>query len=39
VEQTGWGLAKRIKWPVTVSGVTMRWPLGAGPLKRHAAQW
>jgi hypothetical protein len=39
VEQTGWGLAKRIKWPVTVSGVTMRWPLGAGPLKRHTAHW
>lgn len=39
VEHTGWGLAKRIKWPVSVSGVTMHWPLGAGPLKRHAAQW
>lgn len=39
MEQTGWGLAKRIKWPVTVSGVTMRWYLGAGPLKRHAAHW
>jgi hypothetical protein len=39
MEQTGWGSARRIKWPVTVSGVTMRWRLGAGPLKRHAAQW
>jgi CoA-transferase family III len=39
MEQTGWGLAKRIKWPVTVSGVNMRWYLGAGPLKRHAAHW
>jgi len=39
VEQTGWGVAKRLKWPVTVSGVTMHWPLGAGPLKRHQAQW
>lgn len=39
VEHTGWGLAKRIRWPVSVSGVRMHWPLGAGPLKRHAPQW
>lgn len=39
MEHTGWGLARRIRWPVTVSGVTMHWPLGAGPLKRHTAQW
>jgi crotonobetainyl-CoA:carnitine CoA-transferase CaiB-like acyl-CoA transferase len=39
MEHTGWGLARRIRWPVTVSGVTLHWPLGAGPLKRHTAQW
>lgn len=39
MEHTGWGLARRIRWPVNVSGVTMHWPLGAGQLKRHTAQW
>jgi crotonobetainyl-CoA:carnitine CoA-transferase CaiB-like acyl-CoA transferase len=38
-ERTGWGLAKRIKWPVRVTGVEMKWSVGAGPLKRDAARW
>lgn len=39
IENTAWGPAKRLKWPVSVSGVEMRWPIGAGPLKRHDARW
>ena len=38
-EQTGWGPAKRVKWPVTVSEVEMKWAVGAGPLKRDDARW
>lgn len=38
-EHTGWGPAKRVKWPVRVTGVEMKWPAGTGPLKRDAAHW
>jgi len=38
-EHTGWGPAKRVKWPVRVTGVEMKWSVGAGPLKRDAARW
>jgi len=39
IENTGWGPAKRIKWPLSISGVEMNWSIGAGPLKRDAAHW
>lgn len=39
IEHTGWGPAKRVKWPVQITEVEMKWPLGAGPLKRDAARW
>lgn len=39
VELTVWGPARRVKWPVTVSGINMQWSLGAGPLKRDQANW
>jgi crotonobetainyl-CoA:carnitine CoA-transferase CaiB-like acyl-CoA transferase len=38
-EHTGWGPAKRIKWPVQIAGVDMKWSVGAGPLKRDEARW
>jgi crotonobetainyl-CoA:carnitine CoA-transferase CaiB-like acyl-CoA transferase len=38
-EHTGWGPAKRVKWPVHINGVEMKWSVGAGPLKRDAACW
>jgi crotonobetainyl-CoA:carnitine CoA-transferase CaiB-like acyl-CoA transferase len=38
-ERTGWGPAKRIKWPVQIAGVEMKWSVGAGPLKRDEARW
>lgn len=38
-EHTGWGPAKRVKWPVRVTGIEMKWSVGAGPLKREAARW
>lgn len=38
-EHTGWGPAKRIKWPVQITGVDMKWSVGAGPLKRDEARW
>ena len=38
-EHTSWGPAKRVKWPVHVTGVEMNWAVGAGPLKRDAARW
>ncbi len=39
VEATGWGPAHRVKAPVVVAGQKMQWPIGAGPLRRHAARW
>jgi hypothetical protein len=39
IEHTHWGPAKRVKWPVNIAGVEMKWSLGAGPLKRDAAHW
>jgi len=38
-EHTDWGPAKRLKWPVHITGVEMKWAVGAGPLKRDAARW
>lgn len=39
IEHTAWGPAHRLKWPVTVSDIAMRWSVGAGPLKRDNANW
>ena len=39
VESTHWGPARRMTWPLKVTGVEMNWPIGAGPLKRHPALW
>ncbi len=38
-EMTQWGSAKRLKWPVTVTGVDMAWSPGSGALGRHYAAW
>lgn len=38
-EHTEWGPAKRVKWPMRITGVEMKWSVGAGPLKRDAAHW
>ena len=38
-EHTHWGPAKRVKWPVQITGVEMNWSVGAGPLKRDEARW
>lgn len=38
-EITQWGSAKRLRWPVTVSGIDVHWSLGSGPLGRHKAAW
>lgn len=38
-EMTQWGSAKRLKWPVTVTGVDMAWSPGSGALGRHRAAW
>lgn len=38
-EITQWGSAKRLRWPVKVSGVQVSWSLGSGPLGRHRAAW
>ena len=39
VENTGWGPAKRIKFPITIGGSAPDWPLPTGPLRRHRASW
>ncbi|WP_259662297.1 CoA transferase [Zwartia hollandica] len=39
LEITQWGSAKRLKWPVTVTGVEMAWSPGSGALGRHRAAW
>lgn len=39
VEQTHWGSARRVAFPVTFGGKQPRWPAPAGPLKRHKPVW
>jgi crotonobetainyl-CoA:carnitine CoA-transferase CaiB-like acyl-CoA transferase len=39
LEITQWGSAKRLKWPVAVTGVEMAWSPGSGALGRHRAAW
>ncbi|MEO0343833.1 MAG: CoA transferase [Pseudomonadota bacterium] len=38
-ETTAWGVAKRIKFPVTIDGKTAQWPYPAGPLRVDSASW
>ena len=39
VEMTGWGPARRLRFPVSVGGKGPRWPHAAGPLRRDEAVW
>lgn len=39
IEQTSWGPAQRITPPLTIGGTAPQWPIGAGDLRRHPAQW
>ncbi len=39
LENTQWGLAKRLKWPTSIPGPRMDWTIGAGALGRHPATW
>jgi crotonobetainyl-CoA:carnitine CoA-transferase CaiB-like acyl-CoA transferase len=39
IEATTWGLARRLKPPLTVQGTPMRWSLPAGPLGASPAAW
>ncbi|MEI7570738.1 MAG: acyl-CoA transferase, partial [Alcaligenaceae bacterium] len=39
VEQTYWGPARRLHWPVEVTGVVMQWDQPAGPLGSVEATW
>ena len=38
-EQTFWGPACRVRWPVHVTGVDVRWEIPAGPLGSSEAAW
>ncbi len=39
LEMTGWGPARRLRFPGSVGGRGPRWPHPAGPLRRDAAVW
>ena len=39
LEQTYWGPARRLHWPVEVTGVTMQWDQPAGLLGSSEATW
>jgi crotonobetainyl-CoA:carnitine CoA-transferase CaiB-like acyl-CoA transferase len=39
VEDTYWGAARRLNWPLEVSGITMRWDQPAAPLGSSPATW
>ncbi len=39
VEQTPWGPAQRVNFPVTLNANRPTWPEPAGPLRRHPASW
>jgi hypothetical protein len=38
-EQTVWGAARRLHFPMTLDGSGPTWPCPAGPLKRDVASW
>jgi crotonobetainyl-CoA:carnitine CoA-transferase CaiB-like acyl-CoA transferase len=39
IENTYWGAARRLRWPIEVSGVDPRWEQAAGPLGSSEATW
>lgn len=39
IEDTYWGSARRLHWPVEVSGVNMQWDQPSGPLGSSEANW
>ena len=39
IEQTGWGPAKRIRFPLKTDGLTPSWAYPAGPLRSSAPAW
>ncbi|MDR7057903.1 hypothetical protein J2W70_005305 [Pseudomonas koreensis] len=39
IEQTAWGPARRLRVPVQISGVAVRWDWPATDLGSHRAQW
>ncbi|MCC4242085.1 CoA transferase [Thalassospira povalilytica] len=38
-EQSDWGALKRLLPPLIVEGMSMRWDIPAGNLRRHPAKW
>lgn len=39
VEHTVWGPARRLRTPLSIAGLPMRWDLPASPLRSAPAQW
>lgn len=39
IENSFWGAARRLQWPVGVAGINMRWDQPSGPLGSHQATW
>jgi hypothetical protein len=39
IEDTHWGAARRLHWPVEVSGIMMHWDQPSGPLGTSEAIW
>lgn len=39
VEETSWGPARRVAFPVTLDGQTATFPVPAGHVRRHDAHW
>jgi len=39
IEDTHWGAARRLHWPVDISGINMQWDQPAGPLGSSEATW
>ncbi len=39
IEETGWGPAQRLAFPVMLDGALPAWPRAAGPLRRDAARF
>lgn len=39
VENTAWGPARRLRTPLRIAGVPLRWDLPASPLRACAAEW
>ncbi len=39
IEKTGWGDARRVRWPLELDRCEVRWPVEAGPLKTANPAW